>query len=379
MPANQHLVSARPSGAGARLLWRAQVPLGMLLAITGVAMVVLAFAGPLGTGRLVFECVLGAAVFASGALIAGAGATNRRATGLHLAAAELALAATIVYLGEAMPVFHAGVVGHDAGVAQFVAVLCGLILGATALALPAPPPADSPMRTGVHWASVIRDSVILIVGTIVVAIGLAQLANPALMPPKWNWTSFLGITIPGMLILIFLRGPLKAVGRRGGQAARRLAIEILLVLGVSVMVFGSVTNLNLGASGYDVGFKGNGTGLTLWLAAAVFLILVRGAVKLALPHGAQRTGAGLARKLLYVVGAVALIYGERSVIMGKPPTIMLGGAAPIAATILALGLLLLIFVRQAAKAMDPYGPLGRAPAPDVPERPSTDGKIAAAA
>jgi len=352
MPANQHVVSARPSGTGARLLWRAQVPLGALLAITGVAMVVLAFAGPLGTGRLIFECFLGAAVFTPGALIAGAGATNRRATGLHLAAAELALAATIVYLGEAMPAFHAGVVGHDAGVAQFVAVLCGLILGATALALPAPPPADSPPATGVHWASVIRDSVILIVGTIVVAIGLSQLANPALMPPTWNWTSFLGLTIPGMLVLIFLRGPLKAIGH-AGQAARQVAIELLLVAGVSVLVFGSVSNLILGASGYAVGLKGNTAGLTLWLAAAVFLVVVRGGVKLALPSGARGAGAGVARKILYVVGAVALIYGEKSVILGKPPTVVFGAAAPIAAIILACGLMILVFARQAAKAMDP--------------------------
>lgn len=357
MPANQHTVSARPPGAGARLLWQAQVPLGMLLAITGAAMVVLAFSGPLGTGRLIFECVLGGAVLAAGALMAGAGVTNKRASGLQLAAAELALAATIVYLGEAMPVFHAGVVGHDAGVAQFVAVLAGLILGTTALALPAPPAADSPATTGVHWASVIRDSVILIVGTVIVAIGLAQLANPALMPPKWNWTSFLGLTIPGMLILIFLRGGLKAIGH-AGQAARQVAIELLLVIGVSVMVFGSVTNLNLGASGYSVGLEGNTTGLTLWLAAAVFLVLVRGGLKLALPNAAQQAGAGVARKVLYVIGAIALIYGEKSLITGKPPTVMFGAAAPIAAIILACGLLILVFARQAAKAMDPGGVLG---------------------
>jgi len=350
----------------------------MLLAITGVAMVTLAFSGGLGNGRLIFECVLGVAVFASGALIAGAGAMDKRATGLHLAAGELALAATIVYLGEAMPAFHSGVVGHDAGVAQFVAVLAGLILGATALALPAPPPANPQTTTGVHWASVIRDSVILIVGTIIVAIGLAQLGNPALMPPRWNWTSFLGLTIPGMLILMFLRGPLKATGH-AGQVARQLAIEVLLVVGVSVMVFGSVTNLNLGASGYAVGLKGNTTGLALWLAAAAFLVLVRGAVKLSLPNAARQAGTGVARKVLYVVGAVALIYGEKSVITGKPPTVMIAAAAPLAAIILACGLLILVFARQAAKAMDPGGPLGPPAASRVADRSPADARTVVAA
>ncbi len=302
---------------------------------------------------------------------------DKRATGLHLAAGEFALAATIVYLGEAMPPFHMRAVGHDAGVAQFIAVLAGLILGAISLALPAPPPVNASKTTGVHWASVIRDSVILIVGTIVVAIGLTQLGNPALMPPKWNWTSFLGITIPGMLTLIFLRGPLKTVGH-GGKAARQLAIELLLVVGVSVMVFGSVTNLNLGASGYDAGFKGNATGLLLWIAAVVFLVLVRGAVKFSLPQGAEQIGAGVVRKLLYVVGAVVLIYGERSVITGKAPTVMFGAEAPVAAIILAGGLLILVFARQAAKAMDPGGSLGPATASGAPDRSSGASRTVAA-
>lgn len=362
MSKERSAVVGGPHGAGVHLLWRLEVPLGGMLGITGAAMVALAFSGSLGNGRLILELILGAAVFVSGAFIVGAGATDRRTARLHLAAGELALAATIVYLGVAMPPFHAGSVGHDTGVAQFVAVISGLVLGATVLALPAPPAATSSSSTGIHWPSIVRDSVILIVGTIVVAIGLAQLANPGLMPPKWNWTSFLGITIPGMLILVFVRGPLKAV-RRGGRAARQLGLESLLVVGLSVLVFGSVTNLSLGASGYAVGLKGNGAGLRLWLAAAVFLVVVRGAVKLADPKGFARVGAGVARKLLYVAGAVTLIYGEKSMITGKPPAVVLGGAAPTAATILAFGLLLLIPVRQTAKAMDPGGSLGPVPAP----------------
>jgi len=278
----QQTMSSAPGRFGAGALWHLQVPIGAILAVVGAAMVVLAFSGLLGAGRLILECALGAAVFVSGALLVGAAVVGKRSTGLHLAAGELALAASIVYLGEAMPPFHHGAVDHDAGLAQFVAVMVGLVVGATSLALPAP--ASSEKATGVHWASVIRDSVILIVSTIVVAIGISQTANPAVMPPKWNWTSFLGITIPGMLTLIFLRGGLKAIGRRG-QLARGVTVERLLVVGLGVMVFGSVTNLNLGASGFQAGLKGNSGGLTLWIAAALFFVVVRGAFKLAIPDG----------------------------------------------------------------------------------------------
>lgn len=358
---------AMPGSFGAPLLWRLQVPLGILIAVVGAAMIVLAFSGSIGVGRLVFESLLGAAVLVPGILLAGAALTGGRATGLHLAAGELALAATIVYLGEAMPPFHHGAVGHDAAVAQFVLVVVSFVLNCAALALPAPASASSQGKTGVHWASVIRDSVLLIVGTIVLAIGLGQTANPALMPPMWNWTSFLGITIPGMLTLIFLRGPLKAIGR-GAHVPRRFAIELLLVLGLSVMVFGSVTNLNLGASGYEVGFKGNGSGLALWVAAALFLVFARGLFKLVVPDGDRRSGVALVRKLLYIVGAIAFIYGEKSVIMGKPPMFTAGGAFPAAAAMVIGGILVLVFVRQAAKVMDPGAPLGPPPPEASAER-----------
>ena len=350
MAREQQTISAAPTRFGSGLLWRLQVPIGATLAAVGAAMIVLAFSGTLGVGRQIFEIVLGAAVLVPGVLIVWAAVVGRRSTGLHLAAGEQALAATIVYLGEAMPPFHHGAVGHDAGLAQFIAVVVGLVVGAISLALPAPASSEKP--TGVHWASVIRDSVILIVATIVVAIGISQTANPAVMPPKWNWTSFLGITIPGMLTLIFLRGGLKAIGRPG-QLMRALAVEGLLIVGLGVMVLGSVTNLNLGASGYQVGLKGNASGLTLWIVAALFLVVVRGAFKLAIPDGDHRTGVAIARKILYVIGAVAFIYGEKSVIIGKPPVLAAGGAFAAAAAIIIAGVVVLTYVRQAAKAMEP--------------------------
>ncbi|MGI8430617.1 MAG: hypothetical protein ACR2OB_15235 [Solirubrobacteraceae bacterium] len=347
MAREQQPISAAPTRYGSAVLWRLQVPIGTVLAAVGAAMIVLAFSGSLGLGRQIFECLLGAMVLVPGGLIVWAAVAGKRSTGLHLAAGETALAATIVYLGEAMPPFHHGAVGHDAGLAQFIAVVVGLVVGAISLALPAP--ASSEKATGIHWASVIRDSVILIVATIVVAIGISQTANPAVMPPKWNWTSFLGITIPGMLTLIFLRGGLKAAARRG--LLRAVAVEGLLVVGLGVMILGSVTNLNLGASGYQVGLKGNASGLTLWIAAALFLVVIRGAFKLAIPD--RGTAIALARKVFYVIGVVAFIYGEKSVITGMPPKVAAGGAFAAAAAMIIAGVVVLTFVRQAAKAMEP--------------------------
>jgi len=348
--AHQQRSISSPKQFGAGLLWHLHVPAATALAAVGAAMVVLAFSGSLSSGRQIVECVLGVGVLASGAWLVAVGLLGKRTTGKHLAAGEIALAATIVYLGVAMPPFHHGAVGHDAALAQFIAVVVGLVIGATTLALPGPVTSERP--TGVQWQWVIRDSVILIVATIVVAIGLSQTANPALKPPKWSWVSFLGITIPGMLILIFVRGGLKAIGRPG-QLARGIAVEVLLVVGLGVMVFGSVTNLNLGTSGFKAGLKGNTAGLTLWIVAAAFLVIVRGGFKLALPNGDRRPAVALARKTLYVVGAVALLYGERSTIMGKPPTFTAGGAFAAAAAMIIAGVVVLTYVRQAAKAMEP--------------------------
>lgn len=336
-------------------------------------MVALTFSGSPGLGRQIAECVLGVAVFVPGAMVVAVAVVGKRTPALHVLAGEVALLPTILYLGVAMPAFHHGAVGHDAALAQFSAVMVGLVLGATTLALPAPV-ADERL-TGVQWGWVIRDSVILLVATIVVAIGISQTANPALMPPKWNWISFLGITIPGMLILIFARGGLKAVGRPD-QLGRRLGVEVLLVIGLGVMVFGSVTNLNLGASGYKVGLKGNTTGLALWAGAAVFLVVVRGAFKLAVPDGDRRTVFALARKVLYVVGVLAFLYGERSTILGKPPTVGAGGAFTAAAAMIIAGIVVLTYVRQAAKAMEPAG-ADAATVPRTATRPLTRSPISA--
>jgi hypothetical protein len=199
----------------------------------------------------------------------------------------------------------------------------------------------------------------LAVGTILLGIGLGQIANERLTPPMWNWISFLGLTLTGMLVLVVGRGAVKAAIHEGNQpqgGTRRLlgllATELLLVAGLAVMIYGALNNLVLGANGFRTGFKGNGEGLALWIAAALFLVLVRGGFKLALGN---RGGAGAAAlgELLYFAGVFAFIVGERSVISGQPPGVPIGGAAVGAALIMGGALFLLVPVRMVAKQARP--------------------------
>ncbi len=70
------------------------------------------------------------------------------------------------------------------------------------------------------------------------------------------------------------------------------------------------------------GFKGNAAGLTLWAGAAVFLVVARGGLKLAV-RDYGRAGT-FALQGLYVIGALGFIYGERAVLMGKDPSLTFG-------------------------------------------------------
>ncbi|HWS83414.1 MAG TPA: hypothetical protein VN207_04070, partial [Ktedonobacteraceae bacterium] len=61
--------------------------------------------------------------------------------------------------------------------------------------------------------------------------------------------------------------------------------------------------------------------------------------------GNRQFGRQVVNQLLYVVVLIAFIYGERSVLTGMAPKIMIGGAAPAALLILLSGLLLLVLGR----------------------------------
>lgn len=320
------------------------------LVIIGGVMMVMGFLTPIGVVLQTVEIALGLGMMLSGALLWKA-VTNKKQASINISIlpGELALALGFVYLGVAMSAFHVhgGSVSYLEAVIQFIIVLAGLVFGATALTVSGASKLVRPSEK-VSPTAVIRDGVILIAGTILLAIALGQLSGGTLKPPLWNWISFAGITIPGMLLLIAREGVKEGTENWSRRSLLRgvlslLATESLLIIGLAIMLGGSYYNLTLGMNGFTVGFKGNAVGLTLLVVAVLFLLLVRGFFKLAFLQRTRLTSLRMVNKLLFVAAAIAFIYAERSVLTGKPPMFAVGGAAP-EVTLILLGALFVLIV-----------------------------------
>jgi hypothetical protein len=330
--------------------------MGIGLALDGMMMAVLAVVTPVGPVRHLVELVLSSGMVIPGVLLARAAATRHGVLGVRVLPGEVVLAAALLSLGVAMPAYQAGGVPYAAGVSQFAGVLVGLFLGAAALAVSAATRPTPPRFGPISPPAALRDGVILITGTILLAIALTQVALPGLRPPTWNWVSFLGITVPGMLLLIAREGVKQLDrGHRPGlrHAALRLASPLLLVCGLTVMIYGSGANLILGRNGYTTGFKGDAAGLVVWCVAAAFLALGRDALAGTVLAPLRPPVRALVHRLLFVGAAVGLIYGERSVVTGRAPMVMLGGALPAASVILLCAVLVLVVGRTARPATWP--------------------------
>jgi hypothetical protein len=316
--------------------------LGSGIAVLGAAMAVMGFVAPVGLSARAAEVTAGALAALGGVLLLAGG---RRAA---MTSGSSALLASLVYLAVTNTQFHEGGVGYSIAVVQFVTVPIGLVLGGTACAL-------TPKGRGTERVSdFLPDGVLLVVGTILLGIGLGQLGNERVMTPRWNWVSFIGLTVSGMLVLVVLRGALKAAlgrGRLSRGMPRFLGVlttELVLVGGFGLMMYGALNNLALGMNGFRTGFKGNSEAVVVWIAAALFLIVVRGGFKMA-TRSKRGAGHAVVTELLHFVGAFAFIVGERSVVSGRPPALSSGGALPAAAAILLGAFLLLVPVRVAAK------------------------------
>jgi len=344
---------AETGNAGREALCRvAALVLGLATLADGAALVVLGFAGHPALGYRISEVAFGIAVAVPGLLTAKAAIPGGK---VHLGVLlpEIVLAGALLSLGVAMPAFHQGAVTYHTALWQFVLVLSGLGLGSAGLVLSGVTAPSSERWGHLSFPGAVRDGVILIVGTILLAISIGQLAGAKLIPPMWNWISFVGITIPGMLILIareFVKqGDLGHDYSRAVALGRGLLTELMLVGGLFVMIYGSGANLTLGKNGYATGFKGNSSGLMLVVAAVVFLAVVRGVAKRAVPHR-RAASVSLVGNVAYVAGAIALIYGERSIVMGKAPAFKTGAAATDAFVILVTGLVILVIGRTLASA-----------------------------
>jgi hypothetical protein len=331
-------------------LWRG---IGLVSAcafiIIGILLLVTAFATASGGIFKGIQAVFSIGIVAAGIMIARVFLNGQYLSrGVGLLAGEIALACAFLYLGVAMPLFHQGLASPVIASIQFIAILASFVFGTGALALSGVSKQSRPLGQ-VTFPAMVRDGVILLTGTVLLAITIGQLPGAALKPPQWNWFSFLGITIPGMLLLVVREGVKERFETEQGPARllTLLLTDILLVLGLAIMLYGSYSNLTLGANGYHVGIKGNATGLILSIAAVFLLLIVRGAFKLAFSHRDNRLSYRMVSKIFYVVAVVLFIYGERSIISGKAPFFLAGGAAP-AAALFFLGALLVLTVGRAA-------------------------------
>ena len=316
-----------------------------ILIISGV-MIVTCLLSSAGIALRSIEIFLGAANFLAGVLLLRE-SLNKKQTPIVVSMwpGEISLAATFFYLGTAMPIFHQGLASLQIAVFQFIMVLLGLVIGTLALVF-------AGVTRGIRQASrfspvaSLRDGVILIVGTIVIAISLSQIAGSTVKPPQWNWASYGLITVPGMLILIAREGVKQISESWTGLklVISFLLAEFMLIGGLMIMLYGSYTNLTLGTNGYLYlsHIQGNGYGFTLWAAAALFLILVRGSFKFVLLSGKRTFGLQVISQLFYVIALIAFIYGERSILTGIAPRIVVGNAAPVVLFFLLSSVLLVV-------------------------------------
>ncbi|GLV56664.1 hypothetical protein KDH_35030 [Dictyobacter sp. S3.2.2.5] len=270
--------------------------------------------------------------------------------GIGVLPGDAALANAFLYFGFSMTAFHLGYTSPMIALAQFIAALSGLIFGTGGLILSG---VSKPARPLGHitFSIMLRDGVILIVGTILFAIAIGQLAGDALKPPQWNWISFLGIAVPGMFLLIGREGIRGRVETWQGLGwiPRLLVTDTLLILGLTIMFYGSYFNLTVGLNGYQVGPKGNIAGLLLWIIAVFLLLLVRGVYKIAIAQKGDNIGYRMISKLFYVVAIVLFFYGERSFLSGHAPVFAVGKAAPAVALILLAAFVILTAGRTAAQ------------------------------
>ncbi len=352
----QSVAANAPADEHSGLLQAAALAAGASLLIVGAGMVTLAFAAYVSLGRFIAEAVVGVIVAGGGAallLSALKGEPRSKAAALI---GDATLLGSLFYLGTVLPPFNHHAVGRTVATLQFIAVILAITIGTAAIALTPAPEHNFTGWKHIGQIALAGDGVVLVAGTILLGIGLGQLDKASLMPPMWNWVSFLGLTVPGMIVLVMIRGAAKKLGpteQTLGWRAKGIWVllgwEILLVVGLGVMIYGALYNLVLGKNGFQGGFKGNTNGLLLWAVAAAFLIFVRGSFERALIRLPERRWYPVVREALYVAGAFAFIVGERSVIAGKPPTLATGAALPIALLIILAAAVLLVPIRLAAK------------------------------
>lgn len=174
---------AFPAFPAAWLVRPVSLAIAFSLGMLGAGMIVLAVMAPTVIGLRVAEGVPGLAVLAGGVRLGQAtNASAGHGLAVGLLPGELALDGALLYLGTVLPTYQSGQVPYLLASLQFGAVLGTLFLGAFALALSGVAARARPLGR-IAAGAMTRHGVILITGTILLAIGLGQMSHGALLPP----------------------------------------------------------------------------------------------------------------------------------------------------------------------------------------------------
>jgi hypothetical protein len=315
-----------------------------LLALAGLAGLILSGSTRVSTPFAAGEAAASVIVIASAVvLFRSARGSDRPVAGLL--PGELALDGAFLYLAMTAETFHGQhAVSREVGIAQFTIVILELVAGCGALVFFRTERRDARSV----FAMAVRGGVMLAVGSLLLAMAVAAASGSTFHLPDWNWTSFLGLTVPGILVLI-AREELKKRWRPAGHPAlASLGTEGLLVLGLSLMVWGSTANLTLGLDAFHIGVRGDVIGAGLWMLAAGALLAGR-----VLWPGASTTTRRreIAVAVAYTLALTVFVFGERAVELGGSPAVAIGHAG-VAATLAAAAVVVLAVMRPLALHRD---------------------------
>jgi hypothetical protein len=325
------------------LLARVGRGLAGLLVLAGLAALAFSVTARLSTPLAAGEAVASLVVITA-AFFLFSSSRGRQRPVAGLLPGELALDGAFVYLALTAATFHGRhAVPHAVGVAQFAIVIVELVAGCGALVL---------FRTGRQdaksaFAMAVRGGVLLAVGSLVLAMAVAAASASTFHLPDWNWPSFLGLTIPGILVIIAREEAKKRWRSAHHPAMARLGTEGLLVMGLSLMVWGSTANLTLGVDAFRTGVRGDILGAGLWMLAAVALLGRRLLWRASATSRHPEVGAAVA----YTAALTVFVLGERAVELGTPPTIPIDHAG-VAAALAVAAVVVLAVMRPLTFALD---------------------------
>jgi hypothetical protein len=337
-------VSVRSDSPSAASLVRVAHGLSALLAVAGLTGLTLTAWARVSLPFAAGEAIASLLVIAAGVGLFRAARGNERPVA-GLLPGELALDGGFLYLAMAAETFRGQhPVSRGVAIAQFAVVVLTLVAGSGALVF---------FRTGrtdvrSRFAMAVRSGVLLAVGSLLLAMAVATASASTFHLPNWNWASFLGLTVPGILVLIAREDVKKAWRSATHPVLAGLATDGLLVVGLSLMVWGSTANLTLGVDAFHLGVRGDLVGAGLWLLAAGALLARR--MPWAVPWArSRRPEIGVA--VGYLVALTAFVIGERAVELGKSPVIATG-QAEVAGVLAIAAVVVLAVMRPLTFALD---------------------------